>query len=406
VHRHSPGSDGDILVTEMSKVRRLSKLEYNKMWMSKRITQRDQVAILRVYEKEMANGGNRSDILLKLSEKYSKSERQIERYIQQARKERTSKREGRVSRVLVTDDRHRALMLHFEAIRKAINIWVENQRPPSAEELRDAWKGKLNAWGVTAEVTAGGHGSAEPTMEKHPLYDSLRHHLVPPLVKEDLWGKVGELIDLGLGFLSGATGIYSELLRVAEQRSSFDIIPENWQSEPATGITQDFVSTLYEHALGLTDCSGWTHSAWAALWPMTGGLIVTWVNEGVRLLQYLGLDPFIQETYWPLTGGSFMLPRHPRERIAYGDASLDSTCRVAFLLCFGTQVIATASSPEQLASFQEAHQAIMADCASWQSAGSLVQTRQRLDSLSHEVRTALESAVCETSFPGRCTRCP
>lgn len=199
---------------------------------------------------------------------------------------------------------------------------------------------------------------------------------------------------------------YGELSRAAEQRSGFGIVPESWQNEPVTGITQDFIQTLYEHALGITDFSGWTHSIWAALWPVTGGLIVTWTNEGVRLLQGLGYEPFIQETYWPLTGGPWMLPRHPRERIAYGDASVNSPGRVAFLLCFGTKVIAMAPLPDQLAVPQEAHRAIMEDCASWQGVSSLMRVRERLDSLSHEVRTALEFASCETSFPGRCAQCP
>jgi len=316
------------------------------------------------------------------------------------------KQREQISQVLVTDDRHRALMLHSEAIKKAINTWVEKLRPPSDEELRDAWKGKLNGWGVITEVTADGHGSAAPTMGKHPLYDSLRHHLVPPVVEEGFWEKSSQVVDLALSFQSGATAIYSELSKAAEQRSGFGIITESWQAEPVTGLTTDFIQTLYEHALGITDFGSWTHSAWAALWPTTGGLIVTWPNEGVRLLQHFGLDPFIQETYWPLAGGPFMLPRHSKERIAYGDASLVSPCRVAFLLCFGTKVIATAFLLEQLTPPEEAHRAIMADCASWQKAGSLMRTRKGLDSLSHELQNALESAACETSFPGRCARCP
>ena len=406
MHRHSPASDGDNLVTEMSKLRRLSKLDYEKTRMSKKVTRRDRAAMLSFYDEKMAKGDKRDDILLRLSAKYGKSERQIERYIQQARKERQEVQEGQVGRVLVTDDRHRALTLHFEAVKKTMGVWVEKLRLPSDEELRDAWKGNLNGWGVIAKVTPDGHGSARPAMEKHLFYDSLQHHLVPPLVEEGFWNEVGELNSLVLSFLSGVVDIRKDLCQAAERQSGFGINSGAWEKEPVTGITGDFVQTLYEHALGLTDFSGWTHSTWAALWPMTGGLIITQTGEGLRLIQRRGLDPSIQETYWPLTGGSFMLPRHSRERIAYGDARLDSMFRVAFLLCFGMKVIATALLLEQLVLPGEAHRAIMADCASWQSATSLVQTRQRLDSLSHEVRTALESAVCETSFPGKCTRCP
>ena len=307
--------------------------------------------------------------------------------------------------MLVTEDRPRALMLHAEAIRKAIGIWVEKQHPPSSEELRVAWKGKLDGWGVVAEITADGHGSAGPAIGKHPLYNSLRQHLAPPVTRSDFWTKIGELTNLSLGFLSGAVGIYGELTRLAEQESGCSLVPGNWQDEPASGITQDFVRTLYEHALGITDMNQWSHSIWAGLWPVTGGLIVTWVNEGVRLLQRLGLDPFIQEIYWPLNG-AWMLPRHPRERVAYGDASLNVSCTVAFLLCFGTNVIALAPSPEELVTIQEVHRAMLTDFASGQKASSLRRMRERLDSLSQEVRTTLEFARCQASFAGKCAQCP
>lgn len=164
----------------MNKIPRSPKWDSNKAAESKRVRQRDKAVILRAYEKAMGKGESRDDILPKLAQRYGKSERQIERYIQQARKEMEGKQEGQVSRVLVTDDRPRALMLHSEAIRKAISAWLEKQHPPSDQELSSAWKGKLDAWGVIAEVTADGHSSAGHAMGKHPLYDSLRQHLVPP----------------------------------------------------------------------------------------------------------------------------------------------------------------------------------------------------------------------------------
>ena len=76
------------MVTKMSKLQRLSKLEYEKVRTSKRVRKRDKVVILRQYEEAMAKGGNRDDILEKLSKKYDRSERQIERYIQQGEKRR------------------------------------------------------------------------------------------------------------------------------------------------------------------------------------------------------------------------------------------------------------------------------------------------------------------------------
>jgi hypothetical protein len=131
----------------MNGIKRSAKVEYKKLRMSKRVTPRDQAAILHAYEEAMARGDNRDDILLRLSKKCDRSERQIERYIQQARMKREGKREEQVSPVLVTDDMSRARMLHSEAIREAISMWVEKQRPPSDEEVARAWKGKLDAWG-------------------------------------------------------------------------------------------------------------------------------------------------------------------------------------------------------------------------------------------------------------------
>ena len=130
----------------MNKISRSPKWDSAKAAETKRIRQRDKAVILRAYEKAMERGESRDDILLKLAQRYAKSERQIERYIQQARKEGEGKREEQVSPVLVTDDMSRARMLHSEAIKEAISMWTEKQHPPSDEELAGAWKEKLNAW--------------------------------------------------------------------------------------------------------------------------------------------------------------------------------------------------------------------------------------------------------------------
>jgi hypothetical protein len=199
---------------------------------------------------------------------------------------------------------------------------------------------------------------------------------------------------------------YSELAKITQERSGFSLISGTWQDEPVTGLTQDYVQTLYEYALGISNFKGWAHSTWAVTWPDTGGLIVTWVNEGVRLLQGMGYDPSIQENYWVLAGGPWILPRHPRERIVYGDATLNSLCRVAFLLCFGTKVIAVVPFAEQLTPCQDVHKTMMEDCTTWQKAVTLRRARASLNSLSQEVITALERAYYQTSFPGRCALCP
>jgi len=389
----------------MNEIHRPTRWETKKKRMARRISQRDKVAILKNFERATERGEYRDDILHRLSTKYDRSERQIERYIQQARTMVEGKQAEQITEVIVIDDKPRALMVHFEAMREAINIWIEKQHSLSDQELSDLWKGKLDAWGVIAEVM-NGQGSGRPAMSNHALYEPLRSHLVPPVVSQDFWPKVSGMVGHAIGFLSGAVNIHGDLTKAALERSGFGITANTWQDEPVTGLTEGYVQTLYDYATGINSFRGWAHSFWAITWPATGGMIITWPNEGVRLLSGRGYDPFIRETYWILAGDPWLVPRHMGERVAYGNATLNSLCSVAFLLCFGTKVIAVVPFVEQLALCQEVHKTMMADCITWQRTTSLRQARVGLDSLSQEIIIALEHARSQTSFPGKCSLCP
>ncbi len=62
--------------------------------LSRRITPRTREIILREYEERMALGENREDILENFGERYDRQPRQIERYIERARKCRDEKRQA------------------------------------------------------------------------------------------------------------------------------------------------------------------------------------------------------------------------------------------------------------------------------------------------------------------------
>lgn len=375
--------------------------------MGKRITPWNEDAMLEAYERGLAKGKNKKELLSKLGKSYGRSERQIERYIQRARERREAKQQEQAVGVsVVIDDKPRLLLAHHEAIKEAIKLWIEKQRPASDEELLGFRRGKMEAWGITAEIRSDGGGKAEPAMGRNPLYEALRAHLVPPAGSQDFWDKAAMLVSLGLNFLTSAVNTYSELVKTAQERCGLDITREIWQQQPVMGLTQDFVQTVYERALGIGQSTIWAHSAWGVVWPNTGGLVITSVNEGMQLRLYNRYDASITETRWVLVGESLMLPTHSRERVAYGDADLNSPGMVAFLLCFGAKAIALTASPDQLAVCEQAHRDLIRDCTTCEKTTKLIRARASLDSLNREVLTALERARYQPSFPGICPLCP
>jgi hypothetical protein len=398
----------DILASKMNEIQRRqpTKWDSKRKRTSERITDRDKAAILKIYEKGLKKGQDRGELLSGLARRYDRSERQIERYIQQAKEKRESEQREQATQIVVTvEERSRALAEHYEAIRGAIKLWIEKQRPASAEELAAIGEGKLSAWGVTAEVTPEGQGRSGSTMGSHPLYNSLRFHLAVPVVGEDFWEKVSDIIGSGLSLLTAGVDCFKEIEKAAQEHTGLGIVGSKWQEGSAIGLTQSFVQTNFEHALSISQFTNWGYSIWGIAWPNTGGYIVTSEYEGVRLLQGRGFDPAIM-TRRLLEGKPWMLPQSPNERIAYGDANTESPGGVGFLLCFGEQVIAVDAAPENLELCREAHKTMMVACASGGKATALKRMRIRLDSLSEEIRHQLEKAQYQPSFPGRCPLCP
>jgi len=243
-------------------------------------------------------------------------------------------------------------------------------------------------------------------MASHPLYDSLRAHLVPPVVEESFWDKTFEIRDKVSGFLSKAAEALQTIEKTAAEETSLTINADAWHSRPVIGLTSAFTQTVFNRCLDIQDFTNWAYHAWGIVWPATGGVIVTWVNEGIRLLKGMGYDPRIAVTTWQVTGESVILPRGLNERIACGNAAPTLPASIAFMLCFGNEEIAIAYNPEQLAICEQAHKAMMQQAASWDKTVALRQHQEKLDNLSSEILTQLQKARYSPSFPGKCSFCP
>jgi len=93
----------------------------------KRLSKRDIILLTKEYERRIKKEG-REEVLYSLSEKYKRSIRQIERYIQQGRKEITTEEKGKLpSVVVIGNEKARLKAGHNEDIRKAIEFWISKQ---------------------------------------------------------------------------------------------------------------------------------------------------------------------------------------------------------------------------------------------------------------------------------------
>ena len=308
--------------------------------------------------------------------------------------------------MIVGNEEARLKTAHNEDIRKAIELWITKQCPASFEDLSSLKSGKLDAWGIETRVIPGAQWQAMLTMASHPLYDSLRAHLVPPVVEESFWDKALEIRDKVLGFVSKAAEALQAIEKTAVEETGLTVGADAWHSEPVIGLTSAFTQTVFNRCLDIQDFTNWAYHAWGIVWPATGGAIITWVNEGIRLLKGMGYDPRIVVTTWQVMGQNVILPRGPNERIACGNAAPTLPASIAFMLCFGNEDIAIAYNPEQLAACEQAHKAMIQGSVSWNDAIALRQDQEKLDNLSNEILAQLQKARYFPSFPGRCSFCP
>jgi hypothetical protein len=387
--------------------RRPTKWESEAMMKKSRLSPKQILAINKEYERRVMKE-NREEVLDSLSQKYGRSARQIERYIQKVRKERElEERPTQPEAVTIQREDSRLKIAHYEDIREAIRFWIEKQHRVSAEELSDLWNGKLNAWGVEAKCLPGGERRAILTISTHALCESLQAHLSPPVVKEDFWNTVSKINDMALAFVNDSVKCFAEIASDASAQTGIAINADGWRNTPAAGLTLSFPKTVFDRSMDIHSFTNWAYHAWTVLWPVGGGLVITWLNEGVRLLKRMGYDPVVKSTTWyPTMEEPLLLPRSPTERVVYGNADLNSPGNVSFLLCFGSEQIALLSSPDQIAGCQQVHASLMQKYMSWDKTTRLRQVWAKLDTLSDELSIQLERARYTPSFPGRCSLCP
>jgi hypothetical protein len=235
-------------------------------------------------------------------------------------------------------------------------------------------------------------------ISSHPLYESLRANLVPPIVSAGFWAKVTNAQQLAHTLLADALDLLKEIEKVAQQCSGFDITGDGWQEGTVTGLTRLYIQTVFENAVGISRFTNWAYSIWTIAWPLSGGFIITSLHEGLHLLQFRGFDPAIVTTHF-LTGELWTLPKSPAERIAYGNADLLSPVELRFMLCFGDLVMAITWTPQELEVCQAGHQNLIQQCMLWQKAANLRQIRTCLDSLNAEISRQLERALYSPYLP-------
>lgn len=373
----------------------------------KRLSKKEIAALTKEYERRIKKD-DREEVLYSLSKKYRRSTRQIERYIEKAKKERETKEKLSEPQVVTIRSEDTYLKAaHYEDIRQAIKLWIENQRRASPEELSGLWKGKLSAWGVEVESLPGTERRALLTMSSHALYESLGAHLMPPVVKEDFWGTVSKISTIALMLVDNSVKCFAQIAADATNQTGLPINADEWKNAPATGLTSAFTKTVFDQSMQIHSFTNWTYHAWAVLWPASGGLIITWVNEGTRLLRRMGYDPGVSLTTCYLTMVQpLLLPRSSTERVVYGNVDLHSPGSVGFLLCFGNEEIALLAAPEQIAGCQQVHGTMMQKYSSWDKAARLRQAWAKLDTLSNKLSAELQRAQYSLSFPGHCPLCP
>jgi len=146
-------------------------------------------------------------------------------------------------------------------------------------------------------------------------------------------------------FTGHAVRCFERIVAEASLQTGLEVVADEWKRGPVIGLTSAFGETIFSQCMNIKDFTNWAYHAWAVLWPATGGIIITWLNEGIRLLKGMGYEPRITVTTWQLTGEPIVLPQGPEERIAYGNADLSCRVSVAFMLCFGNEEIAIAYDP-------------------------------------------------------------
>ena len=318
---------------------RPTKWDTKAMRKRKRLSKTDIVALTKEYERR-AKKEHREEVLFDMSEKYERSPRQIERYIQQGRKEIQAKERGKAPAVVIVgNEEARLKAAHNEVIRKAIELWITKQCPASFENLSTLKSGELDAWGIETKVVSSSQRQAVLHMASHPLYDSLRAHLVPPVVEENFWDKTFEMQEKVLGFVSEGVAALQTIEKTATEETSLSISADAWHSRPVIGLISAFTHTVFNRCLDIQDFTNWAYHAWGIVWPATGGVIITWVNEGIRLLKGMGYEPRITVTTGQVIGQSVILPRGLNERIACGNAAPTLPASIAFMLCFGNEDI-------------------------------------------------------------------
>jgi len=294
---------------------------------------------------------------------------------------------------------------HYEDVRTAIRNWLVLIQGPRPSLFNPAALGEPTHFGFGLTWCMGPAGiAAKLSVENAEFFPLLSSHLAPPIVEADFWGQVEGLKDTGTNYLVRGSQLGEQITEVSQAETGLTTVT-SWRCEPNMGITTEFGATISRSALGVEQCTSYAYFELAIVY-LDSGIMVTQVDEGVRLLQGAGLDPTLTTAYVS-TAGAWVIPQGNQRLICDGavEANKPVVRAIHFVLQLHGYVIAIGSL-EQIRHCRDVHRQLVQKYAGSPDTTAVLELREKLESTSKAISAELERASLQHQFPGRCPFCP
>lgn len=310
----------------------------------------------------------------------------------------------RDSLIIEAGEKHVLEAPHNEDVRGAIRDWLAFiKEPPPVFNPAAAGEPMHFGFGLTWQAEPEGI-AAKLIIEKEGSYPLLSSHLAPPIVAGDFWGQVESLRDTGTNLLVRGSQLGKQIAKVSQAETDLATVT-SWQRVPNVGITTEFGATISRNALRVEQCTSYAYFELAIIY-LEGGIMITQVGEGMRLLQGAGLDPTLTTAYVS-TAGAWVIPQANQrlicdEAVGVSEAAVRA---IHFVLHLHGYVIAIGSLG-QIRHCRDVHRWLMRKYAGWPDTMAVLELREKLESTSKAISAQLEKASLHHYFPGRCSFCP